>query len=678
MTVAAWVTILGASCGPQVRDLGAGPTDNALCRPASPRRLSAGGGVTCALIGLPRCWGDVRNLAEGDASAARPIVIAGPPGIVSIDVSPELLCAVDSSCGLSCAGRPHRALPRRTELGPVEGLSRARQLSTGDSVACAEGLEGRWFSWGEGQVWPIASGQVREGLRLARPPSLARPREIGLEADLLDCRSGCVVHAGSVACNAVLPSAPDRPLTRVPFAAHVVSVTGSARSVCALSDAREVWCWEQARVSEGSPTVAVRVAVDCAMSLAVGAGFACALLCDGSAACWGSNAHGELGRGDTRDDPTPRRVGSLTGVEEIVAGDHHACARNSEGVWCWGSRLSGRLGDGVAAGPTLPRAIPTLHDASELRLSPHGICDVGGNAVRCAGVSADEIVDAFSAAHADGDLFDEGYCASSATDTRCGLIGGPASALAIGVSSLRVSYDGTWACGIATDGTLRCARRAGVRENWTAPTVVAQGAASVRLGERHGCVVKRDSSVTCFHRDAEATCDRDRWIDDPWCRPGAPEAMIDTSTVGAVDEIAVGLTHACARRPDGVVVCWGVSAAGQIPGRGGPAGPTEVSLPRRARSLACDGRSCCAVLEDGSVQCWGDRSDLRLGSDVAGQGPTAVPGVERAERIWGGPNGYCVTRRGGETTCWGAAGAADRWLRATPDLVRGLADRAGE
>ena len=59
----------------------------------------------------------------------------------------------------------------------------------------------------------------------------------------------------------------------------------------------------------------------------LGEGF-CALLNDGTVACWGANGGGQLGRGDepVADSATPARV---VGLSDVVSLDH-TCARRQE------------------------------------------------------------------------------------------------------------------------------------------------------------------------------------------------------------------------------------------------------------------------------------------------------------------------------------------------------------
>lgn len=91
----------------------------------------------------------------------------------------------------------------------------------------------------------------------------------------------------------------------------------------------------------------------------IAAGFAhtCALVADGQVYCWGSNEDSALGisnegatdRNGTPVFPSPQRVPELDDVVEISARQGHTCARRKTGqVVCWGDNSAGQLGDGTA------------------------------------------------------------------------------------------------------------------------------------------------------------------------------------------------------------------------------------------------------------------------------------------------------------------------------------------
>src|SRR6185503_20170300 len=83
----------------------------------------------------------------------------------------------------------------------------------------------------------------------------------------------------------------------------------------------------------------------------------CALLSDGSVKCWGDNAFGRLGLGDTKNrggamgemgDSLPAvDLGPGVTAAAIAAGENQTCAQLSGGsVKCWGQNDAGQLGLG--------------------------------------------------------------------------------------------------------------------------------------------------------------------------------------------------------------------------------------------------------------------------------------------------------------------------------------------
>ena len=93
--------------------------------------------------------------------------------------------------------------------------------------------------------------------------------------------------------------------------------------------------------------------------LSVGTSGGCAVLVDGSVACWGRNHYGELGL-DRADDRAhlPGRVGGLAGVVSVGIRNTFACALLQSGrVWCWGSNALGELGDETTESRAFPAPV---------------------------------------------------------------------------------------------------------------------------------------------------------------------------------------------------------------------------------------------------------------------------------------------------------------------------------
>jgi alpha-tubulin suppressor-like RCC1 family protein len=85
------------------------------------------------------------------------------------------------------------------------------------------------------------------------------------------------------------------------------------------------------------------------------------MLNTGAVQCFGSNAAGQLGRGNAVTlDATPASVQGLSsGAVTISAGASHACAVTPAGeVMCWGLNDFGQLGDNSQDNSNLPVVVP--------------------------------------------------------------------------------------------------------------------------------------------------------------------------------------------------------------------------------------------------------------------------------------------------------------------------------
>ena len=81
------------------------------------------------------------------------------------------------------------------------------------------------------------------------------------------------------------------------------------------------------------------------VSLSAGDEYVCALLLDGTVACWGKNSYGVLGDGTLSDSGKPRKVVNVTDAVAVSTNYLNACALIHDGnVKCWGALP---LGDGA-------------------------------------------------------------------------------------------------------------------------------------------------------------------------------------------------------------------------------------------------------------------------------------------------------------------------------------------
>ena len=100
-------------------------------------------------------------------------------------------------------------------------------------------------------------------------------------------------------------------------------------------------------------------------SISAGYSHTCAVLDNGSAMCWGRNNYGQLGNGNTTDNATPGTVTGLQSVKYISVGGYnhgsHTCAlRDSRSAMCWGKNANGQLGNGNTTDNVTPGNVINL------------------------------------------------------------------------------------------------------------------------------------------------------------------------------------------------------------------------------------------------------------------------------------------------------------------------------
>ncbi len=142
----------------------------------------------------------------------------------------------------------------------------------------------------------------------------------------------------------------------------VIAGHGSPTHACAVQSNGTVQCWgDNTNGGLGDGTVTARttpapvVGLAPASQVSCGSRFACAVLRDGSVWCWGANNVGALGDGTRMQSLVPVRVSGITGALEVETTARGACARTHDAVWCWGD---GSLLGGLSS--TAPQRIDTL------------------------------------------------------------------------------------------------------------------------------------------------------------------------------------------------------------------------------------------------------------------------------------------------------------------------------
>lgn len=278
----------------------------------------------------------------------------------------------------------------------------------------------------------------------------------------------------------------------------VTQVVAGSYHVCALLSSGGVKCWgdnldgaigDGTTTTRTSPTT-LSTLTSGVTQLAAGYSHTCALLSTGGVKCWGWNADGQLGLGDSTSRTTPTDLSTLSsGVTQVVAGDSHTCALlSSGGVKCWGYNASGQLGVGDSTSRNTPTALSTLTSGvTQLAARGNTTCArLSTGAVKCWGFN-------FFGQIGDGTTTSRNTPTSVPT-------------LTSGVSQIETS--GAHTCALLSTGGIQCwgfnsSGQLGdgtTSDNATPANVPAltSGVTQIRLGGSHSCALLSSTGVKCW------------------------------------------------------------------------------------------------------------------------------------------------------------------------------------
>ena len=320
----------------------------------------------------------------------------------------------------------------------------------------------------------------------------------------------------------------------------------------------------------------------------------CAWTNAGAAFCWGNNANGQLGTGNSSPYPEPALVSGGVSFTQIAAGLRHTCGLRADGaVLCWGSNTFGQLGDGTDTDREAPMPVATDLTVTQVVAGFNHSC-----ALTAAGVAY------CWGANSTGALGVAASVAESATPVA--VSGGHAF-----VSLTGGSFHG---CGLKSDGGAYCwgtgptgalgngADLSAGSTSQFAPVAVAGGLAFDTLvsAASHTCGLTSGGMAYCWGLNEDGQLG-----DATQTSRSAPVAV---SRSVAFAQITVGTSHSCGLTAAGVAHCWGYNNYGAL-GLGPTSGlrelvPAEVPGPLRFRTLAAY-QHTCGISTDGPLYCWG-------------------------------------------------------------------------
>jgi alpha-tubulin suppressor-like RCC1 family protein len=399
-------------------------------------------------------------------------------------------------------------------------------------------------------------------------------------------------------------------------------------------------------------------------SVSPGYDHTCAVLSGGRVKCWGSNASGKLGLGDTKDrggqvgdmgPPLPVvNLGANRRAYAVYAGGAHTCALLTDGsVKCWGDNAFGQLG----YGDTMPRgssasemgdALPVVdlgpgHFAKSLALGVDHTCAIlEDDHVKCWGRSF-------------------AYESSANIGDQPGEMGGalPAVDLGSSLTTKSITAWGSSTCAILDNAILKCwggntSGQLGLGDTAVHGDDVGEmgdnlpavdlgpgrSAVSVTMSQLHTCAVLDDTSVKCWGANSSAQLGIGSFTahgDGPLSM-GSNLPAVNLGTGHTARQVVAGQVASCALLEDGAMKCWGTNVNGTTCSSshdtigGSPSDMGNALLEIRFAvdrivSIAGHGAHMCAMFDNQTIRCWGYNAVGQLGyEDTFPRGDTSTLG----------------------------------------------------
>ncbi|OJY19775.1 MAG: hypothetical protein BGO98_40600 [Myxococcales bacterium 68-20] len=373
---------------------------------------------------------------------------------------------------------------------------------------------------------------------------------------------------------------------------------------------------------DGGPLPVVCASAPCAKSLVTtraptdfdrSQGY-CVLLDDGTVACWGANAAGQLGRGSdagTADSAIAERVVGLSDVAQL----DHTCALDTSGaVWCWGTGPFLRNDAGAATTERTPLKL-ALPPATRVGMGSDVGCAVVDDGVLCWGRNTSGVVAPFDVAASFSVLPPRAIGVPS---------GAPIRDIAVGKAVFVIREDGVT---LSWGANPPLARVSSLSPDPQPLPIALGGISSIDMTSDTACATV--AGIGYCWGQAIASPIYVRALPTPVVAP-EPIVRIATTRSMFVAELGDSIVQPqrwCAVGASGSVYCWGNNASGQA-GDGTKEYAFEAvkveGLPEPAAEVKTTADTTCALLTNGKVFCWGANYYGQLGNGKM-RVPSLVP-----------------------------------------------------
>lgn len=399
--VSAALAALSAGCG-DVSVSGTGGLNGS--DPLLATSLSSGDAHTCAVSGgFVKCWGKGSSGQLGNefsVDSRVPVLVTGLPApAVQVSSGSRHTCALLDNNQVWCWGNNSDGqLGNSTFLGsssPVQvtGITTATGVSAGGDHTCAVLSGGALRCWGKNLRGQLGNNSQTDSNIPVAVSNIALP-VVALSAG--GTHTCAILSDQTVRCwgsndfeqlgnTSLFPGTTSRVPVVVSNVSGAIGITAGANHSCAAvtSPGPRIMCWGNNLSGQlgkewtaiAFPFIFERTSNDALTvnnitspqgSVSAGAEHTCAVLTDGTIACWGENAFGQLGSGtnigftppnvdaSTSSTVFPVPASGVTGATQVSSGLFHTCAIAAGRVLCWGFNASGQLGDGTLSDAFTP------------------------------------------------------------------------------------------------------------------------------------------------------------------------------------------------------------------------------------------------------------------------------------------------------------------------------------
>lgn len=732
------------------------------------RDIAAGYEHTCALLDdhTMKCWGDNSNgqLGVGDnlnrghqagsMESLNPINVGVGRLVKKIATGNSHTCAILDNDTLKCWGRNFTGALgmgvgdlNAPHTNPINfGANTVKEVAAGYIYTCALLNDNSIKCFGYNSSGQLGvdntSDQALPGAAVNLAGHTAKKLAAGymhmcaiLDNDAVKCWGSNSIGQSGVENNtnygATAGSMATLPEVMLGGGRTAKSIAAFVHHTCALLDNDTMKCWGHNAygqlgidnaVSKGAAALDMQNLLP--INLGVGrtargimaSAFAsCAILDNNTLKCWGNNATGRLGYGDTSDrgkvgpgfsiyDLLAINVGVSLTVKEVAVGNMETCAIMSDNsLKCWGSNWNGKLGyndtadRGKVAGDMA--SLPSVYlgvgrSAVKVTIGWHHTCAILDNgAVKCWGYN------------------NNGQLGTNDTTSR-GNVPGSMEALGevyLGAGRTAVDIQAGYqhSCALLDDGTVKCwgwnisgqlgqndkSNRGSSANSMQSllPVYLGVGrtAVSMSSGWQHVCVILDDTSLKCWGSNSTGELGYDET--DPFMGEGQHGGYANSmQSLAAVNvgagryavNVSAGQSQTCVVLDNGSAKCWGHGlqgnlgtgssySYGKLPGDMASLPAINLGVGRTAQKISSGYAYTCALLDNNTTKCWGGggmSSSSPLGYNnltqlyapvgpIVFRGNLAVKKIVAAPAIQYGYGHTCVIFSDDSLTCFGYNGS---------------------